>query len=150
MTLKSATDLDYFPSTGHQNRLRQKLHGSGCASLEDAECWEYHAYDYAFQRVVLGRNGAVNSPIDPSGEWFDETLVNLAEGFYRRRFKPARHPNNWTAGDEAALQARAAFAGTRVEPARPQGPPAADHVWPAADPHHLSALAEKLERKIAP
>lgn len=56
--------------------------------LTDEEKWVWHAYDYAFRRVILGTPaGVTNSPCDPLGEWFDADAIAVVEDRLRRKHR---------------------------------------------------------------
>jgi hypothetical protein len=58
----------------------------GISGLTDDELWLWHAYDYGFREVVL-HDKALQSPIDPYGEWHDPHMVMNAARFYRGDFR---------------------------------------------------------------
>jgi hypothetical protein len=51
-------------------------------TLTTDECWQFHAYDYAWRRSAAPHRALVKpvrpSPIDPEGVWFNEALVGQA------------------------------------------------------------------------
>lgn len=56
----------------------------------DSDLWRYHAYVYAFRRVMLKVNDSV-SPVDPEGIWYKPEMVTKAERHYRAKFaKPVQ------------------------------------------------------------
>lgn len=81
-----------FPSVGNRECLRKKLKDSNGSLKEfsDLEQWHWHAYTYAFRRVVLGVSDA-RSPVDPHGDWFNSRLVDDAEKWMRDKQKSAPH-----------------------------------------------------------
>jgi hypothetical protein len=76
----------FFPSVVHLRSLRQSLKAASFRweGITSAQRWEYHAYDYAFLRVRLGLDER-KYPLDPYGDWFNETMVRAAESLYRPR-----------------------------------------------------------------
>ncbi len=75
-----------FPSAAHLRGLRQSLKAASFqwTGLTLNERWEYHAYDYAFLRVQHGLDNH-SYPLDPQGDWFNETMVQAAERIYQPR-----------------------------------------------------------------
>lgn len=73
----------------------------------DLETWYWHAYDYAWRRVVLA-NDDTHSPLDPDGAWFNSGLVERAEAFFRAKYRkpkvqpiaPPAHPEEIREGCE--------------------------------------------------
>ncbi len=73
-----------FPSAEDEKRIRKIIQTERYSTLNDADKWSYHSYDYAWRRVF--RHEIVpSSPIDPGKDWFDEPSVTVAEQFYRER-----------------------------------------------------------------
>ncbi len=90
VTFPTATS---FPSAGHLRSLRQSLREASFRweGITSAQRWEYHAYDYAFLRVMFNLDNH-SYPLDPYGAWFNETMVQAAERLYR----PPPKPTGWT------------------------------------------------------
>lgn len=70
-----------FPSRTHREALHHALIETRYSNLAEQERWYLHAYRYGFRRVALG-DRASTYEADPSGKWFDEHLVELAEKYY--------------------------------------------------------------------
>jgi hypothetical protein len=65
---------------------RMRREGGGFASLTEHQRWEWHADVYAFRRVTLGVSPEERrSPTDHQGKWFNATLIEIAESYYRRK-----------------------------------------------------------------
>ena len=81
-----------FPSDENHKDLRRLSRKDGRHDstlnldlLDEADRWHFHAYDYAWRRVVLN-DQADQSPLDPwPRSWFDEHSVRIAELYWRRR-----------------------------------------------------------------
>jgi hypothetical protein len=72
---------------------RMRREGGGFASLTEHQKWEWHADVYAFRRVMLGISPEERrSPPDSEGRWFNETLIGIAERFYRHKHAGRRPP----------------------------------------------------------
>src|SRR5215471_20165441 len=56
----------------------------------DADKWRYYAEDYAW-RIIRLYDEERSSPIDPKGEWYDETLVADALNRLRRQLAAENH-----------------------------------------------------------
>jgi hypothetical protein len=59
--------------------------------FSDDELWMWHAYDYAWRRVMLG-DWSVPAGYDRTGEWFNQSLVEQAEAMWRKRLNRPRRP----------------------------------------------------------
>ena len=57
--------------------------GGGFANLNDQQKWEWHADVYAFEGLVMNRQG---SPCDPGGRWHNAALIGIAERYYRAKY----------------------------------------------------------------
>ncbi len=65
--------------------------GGVFASLNDQQKREWHADVYAFNRIVLGRDGpneCNSTPADPRGEWRDEGMIEIAGRYWRAKKEP--------------------------------------------------------------
>jgi hypothetical protein len=85
-----------FAATLAQMRKRPE-DGGGFARLNEQQKWEWHADTYAFERLVLGREG---SPCDPDGKWHNPALVAIAERYYRAKFVEPRQRNSQARDDD--------------------------------------------------
>lgn len=56
--------------------------------MKEQERWEYIAYDYGWRKIRLHKS-EWSSAIDPSGDWFNERLANMAATFWQT--KPNKH-----------------------------------------------------------
>lgn len=56
----------------------------GIATFDQFELWYWHAYTYAFRRVMLSAY-EFTSPIDPEGRWYADDHIRAAERYYRKR-----------------------------------------------------------------
>lgn len=74
-----------FPSRAHSASLSQEMRDHGSAQLTDEEKRYLHNYRYGMRRVLLGKFDRWYDA-DPSGKYFDATMANAAEQFYRRQF----------------------------------------------------------------
>jgi hypothetical protein len=67
--------IRHFPSQEHYEELKAKGF-NGRVSDEDKRAW--HAYDYGWRRVMLGRREDI-SPLDPGRQQFNADLADQAE-----------------------------------------------------------------------
>ena len=62
--------------------IHRKMEAGGFRNLSDEDREHWHAYIYGSRRVWFNDRGTT-SPVDPSGEWFNAQLADLAERFYQ-------------------------------------------------------------------
>lgn len=76
-----------FPSHPDLTRLRTL----GISNLSTTDRWRYHAYVYAFRRVVQTSRDQT-SPLDAQGVWYSAQMADRAERWYRteRFHQPSR------------------------------------------------------------
>lgn len=91
MTLPVTDQMGTFPSREHHAALRQRFRQDGTKIFSSDDRFHWHAYDYGWRRVMLGDQRHI-SPIDPTGEWFNEFLANGAEAFWRAKMGKQRLP----------------------------------------------------------
>jgi hypothetical protein len=56
----------------------------------EGDKWRYYAEDYAW-RIIRLHDEKRTSPIDPEGEWYDETLVKDALNRFHRHIAAEKH-----------------------------------------------------------
>lgn len=54
--------------------------------MSDEDRYRYHAYNYGWQRVMLGRMEPVE-PLDPNGDWFIASMAERAEEYHRQKMR---------------------------------------------------------------
>lgn len=108
-----------FPSEDHRRELVARVKdGGGFVALANQERLEFHAYRYAWRRLRFAdftqRYGG-----DPSGDWFDGGLVNLAVSFRREHL--------------------------RQPPAKPPAADASPSLWPAVEVYFARVIADERD-----
>lgn len=78
--------------------------------MRDDQLWHYHAYDYAWRRMIFG-DQSDRSPADPDGKWFNSALVEAAQDIFRKL--PRERPQGESAADREAAEYRDQWARER-------------------------------------
>lgn len=98
-----------FPSAEHIAALRELVHDpkQNYAVLTPDQRWQWHAYDYGWQRIFRFVERAVNvSPLDPDGKWFNGLMADRAEAFWNEVRNAAREQRKMARGEELIREGR--------------------------------------------
>lgn len=72
-----------FPSFNDRDQLREIVRRQQYSQMDYEQQRRWHAYDYAFRRLVMG-DGNAYGPLDPQGKHYHLDMVNEATAFHKQ------------------------------------------------------------------